>query len=153
VGIDEETGKRRWEMDCRMQGLAVRIQSALYPHLIGMFRRIYYDAFGDNRYRAEFDEAVPIMEVEGEQLLRNTLVLHNVRTFSLLLQSIIQKSCRHVSTDLDSCNIRTDDAAQRKRVHTDRDDPDMADAVRDLFDDVSSAQAVDLYRRKMGGLY
>lgn len=148
AGIDA-TGKRRWEIDCRLTTLANRIQSAMYRHIVDLFRRIYFDSFGDNRYRPNFEDAFPIMEFEGDQLLRNVLTLHNVRTFSIILQGIVQSCCKHTITDLDSCNIRTDDASQRRRMHCDKDDPDMADAIRILFDDVTSAQAVDLYRRKM----
>lgn len=146
VGIDENTGKRMWELDCRLQCLASRIQTVLYPYTIELFRRIYRDVFGDNRYRKGFADYCPILELEGTQLITNALILFNVRTFSFLIQRLVFQRCIHTITDNDSFNIRTDDVSQRRRMHTDKDDPDMVDGVKELFDGISSEQAVDVYR-------
>ena len=45
----------------------------------------------------------------------------------------------------DKFNLYGDDSLQRKRFH-DKEDVDLVDIIKQLFDDISSEQAVDFYR-------
>ncbi len=147
--LDSVTRSRRgWDMDCRLERLTVGLVSNLMPYLISMFRKMYCDVFGDNEYRKDYAETNQLMRCDCSQVVANILELSIPRVVGWRLRDIVKTKCTLPMTDKDKTNLTGDDALQKKRLSTDKDDPDYIDTVRQLFDTISSEEAVDFYRAR-----
>ena len=132
-----DKGKRWWTMDCRLENLTTDMISQIKPYMIGVFKKIYRDVFGDNEFRHTYHETCQITEYDCEQLLLNIILLSKPKTFSKLLRDIVKDKGTISSTDIDKFNLIGDDNHQRKRFN-EKDDIDLADEIKQLFDGISS---------------
>lgn len=140
---------RKWKMDCRLEELTNGLVSVLKPYMIRIFRRIYCDIFHDNDYRKDYKQRAQITECDCEQLVRNIIEVSYPKGLCMTIRKIIMENCKHQPTDNDRFNLYGDDSLQRQRMQNNKDDPDPVDTIKTLFDNISSEDAVDFYRRKM----
>jgi len=140
--------KRYWKMDCRLFELSEFISNNLKSFLINIFRKIYQDIFSDNEYREDFGKKTEITSKDFEQLLQNILLLSNLRNFCGILQELVIKKAIYYPTENDRFNIYGDDTILKKKFNKNKENNDYAEVIKSLFDNMSSEQAVDLYRSK-----
>lgn len=141
--------KRNWKMDCRIEDLANGFINNVRPYLIDMFRKIYYDIFHDNEYRADYINKSQLTEYECEQLINNILYLGDPVLFALNLGAIIMKNATYIPTANDKFNLCADDHIQKRYISEYK--PEESDAlclIKTLFDDMSSENALTFYRSK-----
>jgi hypothetical protein len=139
--------KRYWKMDCRLEDVSSALIANVLPYMISMFKKLYRDVFGDNDFRSDFKNKCQLTECDCEQLLQNIILLGQPKEFCNILRSIVKKKASYTPTENDKFNLYGDDALQRKRFH-DKEDVDLVDIIKQLFDDISSAQSVDFYRSR-----
>ena len=143
--------KRYWKMDCRLIDLCENIIRNLKEYLTGIFRKIYQDIFRDNDYREDYTQKTSITSVDFAQLLKNILLLSDKRELFKLLKEIIIKNATYNPTENDKFNLYRDDPILKKKMQKIKDE-DKSDSVKLLFDNITSEQAVDLYRSIKGCL-
>ena len=112
-----------------------------------MFRKIYKDVFNDNEFRKDFLKRSQITECECEQLLQNIHLLSHPQEFSKQLRKWVKTISTFTPSENDKFNICSDDSLQRKRF-ADKEDIDMLDVIKQLFDGISSEDAVDFIRTR-----
>lgn len=139
--------KRYWKMDCRLEELSSSLIVNILPIMIGMFRKLYRDVFGDNDFRNDFSQKCQITEYDCEQLLQNIILVSQPKEFYNVIRDMVVKKAVYIPTENDKFNLYGDDSLQRKRFH-DKEDIDFVDVIKQLFDDISSIQAVDFYRSR-----
>ena len=139
--------KRYWKMDCRLEDLSSNLISSISPIMIGMFRKLYKDVFGDNDFRNDFSSKCQITECDCEQLLQNIILISQPKIFYNLVREMVVSKATYIPTENDKFNLYGDDSLQRKRFH-DKEDVDLVDIIKQLFDDITSVQAVDFYRSR-----
>ena len=139
--------KRYWKMDCRLEDLSSNLISSILPFMIGMFRKLYKDVFGDNDFRNDFSSKCQITECDCEQLLQNIILISQPKEFYNLVREMVVSKATYIPTENDKFNLYGDDSLQRKRFH-DKEDVDLVDIIKQLFDDITSVQAVDFYRSR-----
>jgi len=145
-GVSET--KRYWKMDCRLFELSEFISNNLKLFLISIFRKIYQDIFSDNEYREDFCKKTEITSKDFEQLLQNILLLSNLRNFCSLLKELVIEKATYRPTENDRFNIYGDDTIMKKKFNKNKENNDYAEVIKSLFDNMTSEQAVDLYRSK-----
>lgn len=143
---DIKSKKRYWKMDCRLEELTVNFTNTVIYYLTYIFKKIYNDVFNDNLYRKDYKSYNSITQYDCEQLLKNIYMISNQKKFSLLLRSVIKENCTYFPTDNDRFNIYTDDLVQKKRFSEDKEPIDSVIFIKNLFEDISHEDAVDLYR-------
>jgi hypothetical protein len=139
--------KRYWKMDCRLEDLTTSLIANVLPYMISMFKKLYRDVFGDNDFRSDFKNKCQLTEYDCEQLVQNIILLAQPKEFCIVLRLIVKKKATYIPTENDKFNLYGDDALQRKRFH-DKEDVDLVDIIKQLFDVISSEQAVDFYRSR-----
>ena len=139
--------KRYWKMDCRLEDLSSNLISSILPIMIGMFRKLYKDVFGDNDFRNDYSSKCQITECDCEQLLQNIILISKPKEFYNLVREMVVSKATYIPTENDKFNLYGDDSLQRKRFH-DKEDVDLVDIIKQLFDDITSVQAVDFYRSR-----
>jgi hypothetical protein len=139
--------KRYWKMDCRLEDLSSNLISSILPIMIGMFRKLYKDVFGDNDFRNDYSSKCQITECDCEQLLQNIILISKPKEFYNLVREMVVSKATYIPTENDKFNLYGDDSLQRKRFH-DKEDVDLVDIIKQLFDDITSLQAVDFYRSR-----
>lgn len=141
--------KRYWKMDCRLYDTAENISNGVKSYLVNVFRKIYYDIFKDNDFRGDYDRKSQVTGNDCDQLLMNIFTISNIRDFCDILRKIIIEKATYVPSDNDKFNIWQDDILMKKRFNNKgKDGNDIVDIVKLLFDNITSEQAVDLYRAK-----
>lgn len=60
---------------------------------------------------------------------------------------MVVSKATYIPTENDKFNLYGDDSLQRKRFH-EKEDADLVDIIKQLFDDITSIQAVDFYRSR-----
>lgn len=140
--------KRYWKMDCRLVDLSDRILVNLRNYLIKTFRKIYFDIFNDNEYREDYDKKTNITANDCNQLLTNIFTLSNNMEFYNLVRNIIKDNATYKPTENDKFNLYGDELVLKKRFSKKKDNNDNIDIVKSLFDNITSEQAVDLFRSK-----
>jgi len=143
--------KRYWKMDCRLIDLCDNIMINLKEYLTGIFRKIYQDIFNDNDYREDYSKKTEITSVDFEQLLKNILLLSDKKEFYKLLKKIIIENATYNPTENDKFNLYRDDPILRKKIQKFKEE-DKSDSIKLLFDNITSEQAVDLYRSNNNSL-
>lgn len=139
-------GKRYWKMECRLESISNNLSLHLSPYLISIFRKMYKEIFGDNDYRKNYISDCQTTECDLEQLIQNILIISKPKEFRNLLCKIIkEKSTYNKITEFDKFNLTGDDILQKKRLQT-KDEIDLVDVVKQLFDNINSEEAVDFYR-------
>lgn len=139
-------GKRKWRMDCRLEELMNGLVTNIQPYLISIFRRIYYDLFHHNDYHRDYMTKNQILECDCEQLVQNILLLSDSKKLSMKLRKTIVENCTYQPTENDKFNLYGDDVMQRQRME--KIDTDLVEVVKLLFDEISSEEAVDFYRKR-----
>ena len=139
--------KRYWKMDCRLEDLSSNLIANILPYMISMFRKLYRDVFGDNDFRKDFNSKCQITECDCEQLLQNIITVGQPKDFYNIVRTIVKNKATYTPTENDKFNLYGDDSLQRKRFH-DKEDIDLVDIIKQLFDDISSEEAVDFYRSR-----
>jgi hypothetical protein len=140
--------KRYWKMDCRLEYFSSILSMYLLPYAIGMFRRLYKDVFNDNDFRPNYNTKCQLTECDCEQLLHNIFLLAQGRAFCNTLRHIVKEYSTYTPTDNDKFNLYGDDSLQRKRFQ-EKEEPELLEVVKQLFDGISSSQAVDFYRDRI----
>ena len=139
---------RRWDMDCRLDDFSCDLIAGLLPHMIETFRKLYRDAFGDNDFRPRYTEDCHFTGEDCEQLAQNIVLLAQPRKFCAKLRAVVKDRATYQPTEKDKFNIFGDDSLQRKNFQTD-DNPEIGDVVKQLFDEMSTDDAVDFYRARL----
>jgi hypothetical protein len=144
---------REWKMDCRLESLSNNLIHNIRPFLIKTFRTIYNDIFHDNIYRSNFGNKSQIIDCDCEQLIRNILTLIDPIIFTRLLRSIIKEKSSYIPTEYDKFNLKGDDNFQKKTFETYKpNENDNLNLVKTMFDDMTTADALDFYRQKSQNL-
>ena len=106
--------KRYWSMDCRLEELGSNISNNILPYMIDKFRKIYYDVFGDNTFRKDYNKT-EITEYDCEQLIQNIILLSQPIKFCNLLRFSVYKEAKYIPTENDKFNLYGDDILQKKK--------------------------------------
>lgn len=145
---------REWNMDCRLETLSNNFVHNIRPYLIQTFRKIYFDVFHDNSYRSTHTNKTQIIECDCEQLIRNIMTLLDPILFSRVLRIIVKENAIYIPTDNDKFNLRHDDNLQKKKFEKYKiDETDCLKVVKTMFDDISTEDALDFYRKKSQNLF
>ncbi len=139
--------KRYWVMDCRLEMLTQNISSHLLTYMVTMFRKLYKDAYGDNEYRDDYHKRTQITEYDCEQLLRNIVLVGNPREFCNLMRNLVKQEGKYIPTENDKFNLHGDDGIQKKRFK-EKEETDIIDIIKELFDNIPAQTAVDFFRSK-----
>jgi hypothetical protein len=139
--------KRYWKMDCRLENLSTSIITDVLPYMISMFRRLYRSVYDDNDYRIHYNSKYQITECDCEQLLQNILLLGQPKEFRNVIREIVREKSTYKPTEKDKFNLYGDDALQRKRFQ-EKEDTDLVEIIKQLFDGITSEEAVDFYRSR-----
>jgi hypothetical protein len=139
--------KRCWKMECRLEDFSSTISSQILPYMVITFRKLYKDVFGDNEFRTSYTTKCQLMECDCEQLLRNILTVGHPREFCNLLRTLIKTDASYSPTKNDKFNLYGDDILQKKRFQ-EKDEVDMVEIIKLLFDGITSEEAVDFYRSR-----
>ena len=140
--------KRFWKMDCRLEDVSMKLMNIILPHLIKMFRNIYKLIFGDNDFRKDYYQSSnQIIEYDCEQLLQNILLISCPKNCRIMTCDIIKNKSTYKPTENDKFNLYGDDVLQKRKFNM-KDDYDVTDIIKRLFDSITSQEAVDFYRNK-----
>ena len=134
-------------MDCRLEDFSNNIINNIRPYLIKEFRQIYYDIFHDNEFRENYISTNSVTEIDCEQLLQNIYTISNMKDFCLLLRNIVKNNSTYIPTENDKFDFHGDDNIQKKRFTNTKENSDVVDIIKLLFDNISSQDAVDFYRK------
>jgi len=147
----ETNGKRHWKMECRLDDFSQHIAIHLTTYCVTLFRQIYHDAFHDNVYRDDYQNACFIMhnDQDCEQLIANIILLSQPKLFCQTLQEIISSFCVISPTSLDSFNFTADDRSHKKQFSSKNDkDEDITCAIKRVFDEISNEKAIAFWQSK-----
>ena len=139
--------KKYWTMDCRLEDLTLSIVANVLPYMKSLFKKIYYDTFGDNDFRPDYSGKYQITEIDCEQLLQNIILLSKPKKLCNLLRDLIRSKAVYKPNDNDKFNLYGDDSLQRKRFQN-KEDNDIIDTIKQIFDNITSEEAVDFYRSR-----
>ena len=143
----EDRGKRRWDMDCRLEDLTADIISSVQLFLINTYRVHYYGVFSDNKYRPDCMKLSTFIAEDCEQLARNIILLSQPRKFGFRLRKLIVEHCTHNPNDDDRFNMTGDDPLQ-KRQFAKEETIEMVGTVRQLFDEITDEDAVNFFKSR-----
>ena len=138
--------KRFWKMDCRLVDFTDSLIVNLRQYLINVFRHIYQNIFNDNDYRDDFSTKTILLETDGKQLLQNIFMLCNPKHIYNQVREVIVRKSTHMPTENDRFNLYGDDIVIKKRFLNNKDNTDVVELVKLLFDNITYESAVDLYR-------
>ena len=144
--------KRCWKMDCRLEETGNKIISNVKSFLVQIFRKIYLHIFNDNNYRKDYEKIIPAINQELDQLLQNILILSKPISFCNTLRDIVKEIATYIPTEKDKFNLYADDILQRKRYQA-KEKFEPYDILCDLFDCISTEEAVDFYRSKQDVMF
>ena len=139
--------KRYWKMDCRLEDFSTNIVVRVLPYMVSMFRKLYRDVFGDNEFRADYMNKCQLTEGDCEQLLHNILLLGQPKEFCNAMRNLVRKEASYTPTENDKFNLYGDDALQRKRFQ-EKEEIDLVEIIKQIFDGITSVEAVDFYRNR-----
>ena len=137
--------KRQWIMDCRLESLSDSF-TEISDYLVDMFKNIYYDIFSHNNYSSDFLENASSLNLDLEQIIKNIIWINNKCKFNKELRHIVRENATYIVSSIDKRNHESDDTNQRNRFKN-RKDSCPVDVIQTLFDDLSTEDAVDFYRR------
>lgn len=139
--------KRYWKMDCRLENLSTNLITDVLPYMVSMFRRLYRDVYGDNEFRSDYANKCQLTECDCEQLLQNIILMGQPKEFCIVLRDIVKNKSTYQPTENDKFNLYGDDSLQRKRFQ-EKEEVDLVEIIKQLFDGISSEKAVDFYRSR-----
>ena len=131
--------KTFWSLDTRLQDFSQKIGDTLRPFMIELYRKVYFDFFGDYTFRLDvFKEKNNICEKDLKQLWKNLVLIAKRKAFCIQIQSIILEFCTRVPIDRDHLNFKVDDEMLRKEFNETEDtSPFVFEHVKELFNDFS----------------
>lgn len=138
--------KRYWTMDCRMEDLCDNIFEQLVPYLVATFRAIYKSVFGDNEYRDKYSDNCQFTECDCKQIVQNIIFITDRKNLRKAVLKIVKENCTYTPTENDRFNIFADDVIQRKQM-IEKDDIDIVDIIKQLFNSITAEEAVDFLRK------
>ena len=149
-----ENDKRYWRLDCRLEELCNDFRDSVRQYLILLFRRLYNAVFSDNEYRQDYLLSGQLMESDCEQLVQSILLLSNPRELCKLFRNVVKANAKYTATKNDKFNMYGDDPLQKKRLNnpSSKDEPDIIDIVKELFDNMRAEDAVDFYRSRTSNI-
>ena len=142
-------GTKCWKMDCRLEDMTNELICLVRPYMISLFRKIYYDIFHDNNYRLDYisQSKSQITECECQQLLQNICYMIDQVNFMNDLRMLIRDNSTYSPTKHDKFNLHGYDNMQKKRLKNQMiTDETIISVIRGLFDDITSADALFIYR-------
>jgi hypothetical protein len=142
-----ENDIRYWKMDCRLEDVAEEMSTILTPFCLSLYKKIYFDMFGDNMYRSDVESIFPIGGNEMDQLAENIMILVNVESCRTLIRDIIKEKATHYPTDNDRINIRTDDTSQKKRFNDYNKEYNENDIISALFTGITTTDIEEFINR------
>jgi hypothetical protein len=132
----EASGKRCWQMDCRLDNFTRSLSQYLTTFCVKLFRKIYFDIFSDNAYREDYREKALIASQDCEQLLSNILILSRPRKFGDILRKILVSNCTIKPSQNDKFNLTADDPLNKRQFHQDEDGEETKTILKQLFDGI-----------------
>ena len=140
--------KRYWRMDCRLENFTNNLSNNILPYMIDMFRKLYRDIFNDNDFRPNFIQHCQLAECDCEQLLQNIILMGQPKKFCNIIRFVVINKANYLPTCYDKFNMIGDDPLQRKHFLA-KEEVDLVDILKQLFDGISSEEAVDFYRNRL----
>jgi hypothetical protein len=138
--------KRCWKIDYRMEDFSISFVHNLKPFIKNTFRKMYCDVFSDNTYRKDYKTNSQITQCEFTQLLRNYVTISDPILFSKIIKDLVIENAEYTPTPLDTINLKTDDALQKKRLQSYKyEQADIINDIKDLFDDLPNEDAIILF--------
>jgi hypothetical protein len=148
-GIDQKDGKRKWELDCRLNYFSNDFIEVMKDYYISNFRKLYYTIFKDNDYHQDYLYKNYITEFELEQIIHNLFLVKNKYHFSdFLRKMIIEKSTYFLDKSIDKLNLSGDDSLlkQEYQKYSFNIDKDYT-LIKSLFDKINDIQISQIYSR------
>jgi len=136
--------KKYWKMDCRLFELTENIINSLKQYFVGVFRKIYQTVYKDNDYRDCYLKLI-LFSTDCHQLLQNLFLLNNKKLLCNYIRELVKDRSTYLPTINDKFNLYGDDVIIKKRILKDKEN-DIVDLIKLLFDNITSEQAIDLYR-------
>lgn len=128
---------RNWKMHCRLEEFSIYFYDNIILYCINMFRNMYKDIFSDNIFRDDYKDNSSTIKLDGEQLIRNIILLASPKKLCKLFQDIIIENCTFTATDTDKFNLYSDDKLQKNRFNKTNDtNESFYNIVRQLFDNI-----------------
>ena len=106
-------------MECRIDDLSKTLGQYILIYCITLFRKIYFDIFKDNIYRADYNKSTTITQQDCEQLLINIITIIKGRDFCNMLRTIIKDNCSMKPGKIDKFNLLSDDKMNKKSFKKD----------------------------------
>lgn len=146
--LESHDKTNNWRMDCRLDDFTSEISRVLKEYCVALYRKIYYKIYHDNVYREEHNSS--ILEMDGEQLIQNIILLGNYSTFNRRVREVIKEKCSYVPTKNDKFNLYCDDILNKKRFSklVDEETDVAKETIGRLYDNISNEQLEDLYQKK-----
>jgi len=139
-------GIRNWKMECRLENLSNDFIDNIQPYIVSQFRKLYCNIFHDNEYRKDYSYDSQLTENDCEQLLQSIFILSKPSKFYKIFRNIVKNKSTYEPTIKDKFNLHGDDSLQRRRLNGPVKDPELVNIVKQLFDNISTENAVDFYR-------
>lgn len=141
-----EKGTRFWKMECRLEDFCHDVVNGLRSYCVFLFRRIYFDIFGDNDYREDFSQNCQIMSEDCEQLLQNIYILSCPIPFRNTMKEFVMENATVQPTEFDKCHLMADDKIQQRRLKNEKEnDEEEITVAKQLFDGISTENALGLW--------
>lgn len=135
-----EDGVRYWKTECRLFELSRNLAQNIRQMCITLFRRIYYEYFHDNKYRADYRKA-SVFENDCQQLISNIIALSKSATFRQSLQQIVKANCSLQPSQFDRFDHTIDIKFVAKQCKNDQDDiEEAAQGMKQLFDELTDEE-------------
>lgn len=136
----EQSGRRCWNMECRLYEFSTMVREKLLDFCIKMFRKMYFDMFGSNMYVEGYKKKTVLASLDCEQLLVNIIDLSKRKSFCNVVRVIIMEKCLLKPTKLDTFDLSSDDSMLKKSFSTEEDlDGEIKDSLKRVFDGISDA--------------
>lgn len=145
--IDGE--KRYWSMDCRLDSLIHDLSVTVREFAAQLFRRMYRVCAKTNAYIPEYGSKFPLLEADGEQLIRNIILTLNYREFGDMVRSRVRERSSAPPTHLDKFDLLANDP-EVARAHENEKltQEEVFATLRFLFDSITDAQCTDFCTKR-----
>jgi len=142
----DDKGMRLWKMEGRLEDFCVDFVNGVRSYCVFLFRKIYFDIFGDNEYREDFAQHCQIMHEDCEQLLQNISAMSYPVSFRDTMKQFVIENATVQPTEIDKCNLRGDDRLQQRRLKNEKEsDEESMTVAKQLFDGITNQQALGMW--------
>jgi hypothetical protein len=139
--------ERHWNMDSRLEDVSIELSNSLYPYCLELYRKIYFDSFSNHVYKFNYEDALPNIYNELDQIAENMILLHNYESCRYLLIEIIKEFAILQPTEKDKINLKTQDSSQKAKFKEYNKNYDRNDIVNSLFANVNEKIYLDFFNR------